>query len=131
MITLITAHLVTIITATIIGFIAGMVWYDPRAFGTIWGKEQPHRNIEKEMAESGMHVMFASLFDSLFFTLMAFVMWSAYQFEGILLLALAVSIGVYTNTIAKGGTRRLFYIDAGFLLCQLAIITITILVLAG
>ncbi len=131
MLDLITSNLVIIITATILGCLAGMLWYSPRLFLTMWGNEQPHRNIEEEMAKDGTRLLVASIFDSLFYTLMAFVLFSAYHIAGVALLALSVTIGIYTNTLAKGGSTRLFLIDAGFLLCQLVIITAVILVLGG
>ena len=131
MIALILAHSITIIVASLLAFILGMMWYHPKGFGTRWAAEQPHRKMPEDYQKDSGKVIGASLLDSLFFTAMALVLLAAYQIEGILLLALSVTIGIYTNTFAKGGTLRLFLIDAGFLISQLIIITCVILILSN
>lgn len=128
MIALILAHSITIGIAAFLAFVLGMIWYHPKAFGTLWAAEQPHRKMPEDYQKDSGKVIGASLLDSLFFTSMALVLIAAYQLEGLLLLALSVTIGIYTNTFAKGGSFRLFLIDAGFLISQLIIITCVILI---
>lgn len=131
MITLITAHSGTIIIASILAFIFGMIWYHPKIFGTLWMAEQPHRKVPDDYNKDMGKVIISSAIDALLFTTMALVLLSAFGIEGLLLLALSVSVGVYTSTAAKGGSTKLFLIDAAFLLCQLLIITAAILIIAG
>ena len=131
MIALILAHSITILIATLIAFVFGMIWYHPKAFGARWAAEQPHRKVPDDYQKDSGKVIGASLLDALFFTSMALVLIAAYQVEGILLLALSVTVGIYTNTFAKGGSLRLVLIDAGFLLSQLIIITCVILTLSN
>lgn len=130
MIMLITTNMVALITAALLSFAFGMIWYNPKVFGTIWAAEQPHRKMPEDFQKDIGKGMVASLLDALFFATMALLLLAAYKIEGILLLAASVTIGIYTNTIFKGGTTRLFLIDAGYLLCQLIIITATILILS-
>ena len=130
MIMLITTNMVALITATLLSFAFGMIWYNPNVFGTIWAAEQPHRKMPEDFQKDMGKGMVASLLDALFFSTMALLLLAAYKIEGILILAASVTIGIYTNTIFKGGTTRLFLIDAGYLLCQLIIITAAILILS-
>ena len=130
MIMLITTNMVALITAALLSFAFGMIWYNPQVFGTIWAAEQPHRKMPEDFQKDMGKGMVASLLDALFFATMALLLLAAYKIEGILLLAASVTIGIYTNTIFKGGTTRLFLIDAGYLVCQLIIITATILILS-
>ena len=130
MIMLITTNMVALITAALLSFAFGMIWYNPKVFGTIWAAEQPHRKMPEDFQKDMGKGMVASLLDALFFATMALLLLAAYKIEGILILAASVTIGIYTNTIFKGGTTRLFLIDAGYLLCQLIIITATILILS-
>ena len=131
MIALILAHSFTIAFAALIAFILGMVWYHPKAFGTLWAGEQPHRKMPGDYQKDSGKVIGASLLDAVFFATMALVLFWAYQMAGIILLGLSVTIGIYTNTCAKGGSFRLFLIDAGFLLTQLTLITSVILFLSA
>ena len=130
MILLITTNMVALITAALLSFAFGMIWYNPKVFGTIWAAEQPHRKMPEDFQKDMGKGMVASLLDALFFSTMALLLLAAYKIEGILILAASVTIGIYTNTIFKGGTTRLFLIDAGYLLCQLIIITAAILILS-
>ena len=130
MILLITTNMVALITAALLSFAFGMIWYNPKVFGTIWAAEQPHRKMPEDFQKDMGKGMVASLLDALFFSMMALLLLAAYKIEGILILAASVTIGIYTNTIFKGGTTRLFLIDAGYLLCQLIIITAAILILS-
>ena len=130
MIMLITTNMVALITAALLSFAFGMIWYNPKVFGTIWAAEQPHRKMPEDFQKDMGKGMVASLLDALFFSMMALLLLAAYKIEGILILAASVTIGIYTNTIFKGGTTRLFLIDAGYLLCQLIIITAAILILS-
>lgn len=130
MIMLITTNMVALITAALLSFAFGMIWYNPKVFGTIWAAEQPHRKMPEDFQKDMGKGMVASLLDALFFSTMALLLLAAYKIEGILILAASVTIGIYTNTIFKGGTTRLFLIDAGYLLCQLIIITAAILILS-
>ena len=50
------------------------------------------------------------------------LLFSAYQIEGVGLLALAIIIGTHTGTIFRGGSHKLWLVDAGFLISQLLII---------
>ena len=122
--------MVALITAALLSFAFGMIWYNPKVFGTIWAVEQPHRKMPEDFQKDMGKGMVASLLDALFFSTMALLLLAAYKIEGILILAASVTIGIYTNTIFKGGTTRLFLIDAGYLLCQLIIITAAILILS-
>ena len=122
--------MVALITAALLSFAFGMIWYNPNVFGTIWAAEQPHRKMPEDFQKDMGKGMVASLLDALFFSTMALLLLAAYKIEGILILAASVTIGIYTNTIFKGGTTRLFLIDAGYLLCQLIIITAAILILS-
>ncbi len=122
--------MVALITAALLSFAFGMIWYNPKVFGTIWAAEQPHRKMPEDFQKDMGKGMVASLLDALFFSTMALLLLAAYKIEGILILAASVTIGIYTNTIFKGGTTRLFLIDAGYLLCQLIIITAAILILS-
>ena len=131
MIAVIFAHSFTIAFAALIAFILGMVWYHPKAFGTLWAGEQPHRKMPEDYQKDSSKLIGASLLDSVFFATMALVLFWAYQLAGIILLGLSVTIGIYTNTCAKGGGFRLFVIDAGFLLTQLSIITCVIITLSA
>ena len=128
MIAVILAHTITIVIASLLAFVLGMVWYHPKAFGTLWAAEQPHRKMPEDYQKDSGKVIGASLLDAVLFTSMALVLIAAYQLEGLLLLALSVTVGIFTNTFAKGGGFRLFLIDAGFLLSQLIIITCVILI---
>ena len=130
MIMLIATNMVALITAALLSFAFGMIWYNPKVFGTIWAAEQPHRKMPEDFQKDMGKGMVASLLDALFFSTMALLLLAAYMIEGILILAASVTIGIYTNTIFKGGTTRLFLIDAGYLLCQLIIITAAILILS-
>ena len=130
MIMLIETNMVALITAALLSFAFGMIWYNPKVFGTIWAAEQPHRKMPEDFQKDMGKGMVASLLDALFFSTMALLLLAAYEIEGILILAASVTIGIYTNTIFKGGTTRLFLIDAGYLLCQLIIITAAILILS-
>ena len=130
MVMLITTNMVALITAALLSFAFGMIWYNPKVFGTIWAAEQPHRKMPEDFQKDMGKGMVASLLDALFFSTMALLLLAAYKIEGILILAASVTIGIYTNTIFKGGTTRLFLIDAGYLLCQLIIITAAILILS-
>ena len=131
MIALISSQIVTIITAALLAFAFGMIWYNPKVFGTIWAAEQPHRKMPEDFQKDMGKGMVASLLDALLFATIALLLLAAYKSEGVLLLAASVTVGIYTNTIFKGGTFRLFLIDASFLLCQLIIITGVILVMAN
>lgn len=131
MIALITSNLVAIISAALLSFAFGMIWYNPKVFGAAWVAEQPHRKMPDDFQKDMGKGMIASLVDALFFATMALLLLVAYKIEGVLILAASVTIGIYTNTIFKGGTTRLFLIDAGYLLCQLIIITATILIISG
>lgn len=116
-------NLGAIAIASILGVIFGAIWYSPKAFGTIWANEQPHRKMPDDYQKGAKKMMVASIADSVFFSIMALLLYSAYGFGGVGILAVSVTIGVYTNACAKGSTDKIFAIDAGFLLCQLAIIT--------
>lgn len=131
MIETITTFYLAILVGSAVSVVLGMIWYNPKVFGTLWAAEQPHRKMPEDFEKDMGKGLVASIFDTLLFATMALLLMSAYQIEGILLLAASVTIGIYTNTIFKGGTTRLFLIDAGFLLCQLIIITCAILILAG
>lgn len=131
MITIITTYSTALMVSALLAFAFGMIWYHPRAFGTIWAAEQPHRKMPDDYQKDQMKVMVSSACDALLFSTMALVLLVAYGRDGILLLAVAVSVGIYTNTAAKGGSNRLFLIDAGFLLSQLLIITSAIIVMSG
>ena len=101
----------------------GALYYGPWGFGALWAAQQPHRIMPDDYEKHATKVMIASIADSAFFTIMALLLYHAYGLGGVGLLAVSVTIGVYTNNSAKGGTNKMFAIDAGFLLCQLAMIT--------
>ena len=117
--------------ASILCVILGAIWYSPKVFGTPWAHEQPHRKMPEDYQKGAKKMMVASIADSVFFSMMALLLYSAYGFGGVGILAVSVTIGVYTNNCAKGGSDKLFTIDAGFLLCQLAIITGVLAVMVG
>lgn len=117
--------------ASILCVIFGAIWYSPKVFGTAWAHEQPHRKMPEDYQKGAKKMMVASIADSVFFSMMALLLYSAYGFGGVGILAVSVTIGVYTNNCAKGGSDKMFTIDAGFLLCQLAIITCVLAVMVG
>lgn len=117
--------------ASILCVVFGAIWYSPNAFGTAWANEQPHRKMPDDYQKGAKKMMVVSIADSVFFSIMALLLYSAYGFGGVGILAVSVTIGVYTNNCAKGGSDKMFTIDAGFLLCQLAIITCVLAVMVG
>lgn len=131
MIALITSQLWTIIIGAVLAFAFGMIWYNPKVFGTLWGAEQPHRKMPEDFDKDMRKTMIASAIDALLFATIALLLLTAYEIEGVILLAISVTAGMYANTIARGGTNKLFFIDTGFLLGQLVIITATILIISG
>ena len=122
MVTLLLSSLPLLMITSLAGFCWGMIWYHPRLFGTLWAACQPHRRIPDDFQKHQKTIMGAALADSFFFSAMALVLGHSYGIEGWLLLAVSVAVGIFTNTFVKGGPLRLFMIDAGFLLSQLAII---------
>lgn len=131
MIALITSQLWTILIGATLAFILGMFWYNEKVFGDLWAGEQPHRKMPEDFDKDMVKILTISAADALLFTTIALLLHSAYGIEGVLLLAVAVTTGMYANTVARGGTNKLFFIDAGFLLGQLVIITVTILIISG
>ncbi|MGC6517650.1 MAG: DUF1761 domain-containing protein [Candidatus Puniceispirillaceae bacterium] len=131
MIALILFHYPAILVSAVLAFLSGMIWYHPHIFGSLWAAEQPHRTMPDDFQKDMKKGMVASLLDAVFFSIMALLLLAAYQLSGIIILAISVVIGIYTNTVFKGGTNKLFFIDGGFLLCQLAIITIVMMVMTG
>ena len=120
-----------IIVATILCVILGAIWYGPKGFGIAWAGEQPHRKMPEDFQKGATKMMVASLADSILYAIVALLLYSAYGYGGVGILAVSVIIGVYTSNCAKGGSGKMFRIDAGFLLCQLAIITCVLAVMAG
>ena len=131
MITVIQANGLAIIVGSILAFGFGMIWYHPKIFGTIWANEQPHiKNPDGFGMQKGMALgMASSVVDSLLMASVIALLLTAYQIEAVGLLALAIIVGTHTGTIFRGGSHKLWLVDAGFLVSQLLIILVCLTVL--
>lgn len=130
MLTLIYASFGLLIISSLAGFFWGMIWYHPQAFGSLWDASLTHLKQPDDQPKYRKTIIGASLADSLFFSMLAFVLGHSYGTEGWGLLAVSVTVGIFTNTVIKGHALICFLIDAGFLLSQLALI-IGIFLLSG
>ena len=107
--------------AFIIAYSAGMVWYHPKVFGTVWWAQQPHRDPEAELAKM-RELMVNSAADLFFATVLIIILFNRFAYEGFILLLLTVGVGSYTGNVAAGGSRLKWIIDAGYLFVQYMII---------
>lgn len=123
MIHVISTHLIQIIIGAVLAYFAAMIWYSPKALGSSWTKEQPHRKMPDDYKDGMKIGMVASALDVLLMAGLVALLWVAYGSEGILVLAATIFVGTFTGNIFKGGTTKLWMIDAGCLLVQLALIT--------
>ena len=120
------AHSLAILAGSVIAYMAGMMWYHPKGFGTAWTTEQAHRKVPDDYQKGMKAGMALSFFDTLLFGFVACLLWLNYSIEGLILLGLAVFVGTHTANIFKGGSAKLGMIDSGFLLCQLLIFAIAL-----
>ena len=77
--------------AFIIAYSAGMVWYHPKVFGTVWWAQQPHRDPEAELAKM-RELMVISAADLFFATVLIIILFNRFAYEGFILLLLTVGL---------------------------------------
>ena len=113
-----------------LAFALGMIWYHPSIFGKIWMAEQPHRTFP-EAYQKGMKAgMIASLLDAILVAILVTALFSILYYPGVLLLMLAILTGTFSAACFQGRTLKIWMIDAGFLMMQLAIMLAALRLLA-
>lgn len=104
-----------------LAFALVMVWYHPSVFGTKWMAEQPHRKFP-DAYQTGMKAgMIASLIDAVLVATLVKALFSILYYPGVILLGLSILAGTFAAGAFQGRTLRIWMIDAGFLMAQLAI----------
>ncbi|MGB1441574.1 MAG: DUF1761 domain-containing protein [Candidatus Puniceispirillaceae bacterium] len=118
---IISVYWLPIIVGAGLAFALGMVWYHPSVFGTKWMAEQPHRKFP-DAYQTGMKAgMIASLIDAVLVATLVTALFSILYYPGVILLGLSILAGTFAAGAFQGRTLRIWMIDAGFLMAQLAI----------
>lgn len=123
-------HYQAILIATLVSFAAGWGWYHQALFGARWAQEQSHRTMPDDFQRGMKTAMIAGFFENLLSAILTIALFVILHIGGVICFALFMLASSFAGTAFKGGTVRLWAIDAGYMMLRIAIALATVLIIS-